>query len=249
MAAPEVLAQIIALHNEIITAARTSLEKAVRLGELLTDIKTSLKHGDWLLWMQKNLPFSDQTARNYIRIWEKRDDPKFKTVLNLTDAYRLLSEGDRPSDLIAKLPDAETPHHHRRLGSRLPPKPGECLMGHVSNNFTSYQIDIMPHRQDGYYFVNVISTDAGVIDGPGTLDGTKKAIHKDWVERTVRQLVGDLADSIEWYAAGEMELRWEYNEFMFFSHQAYVDEVILGKPRFPAKPTKKNEVHHAANQP
>ena len=87
------LAEVLSLHQALIADARMTLQKAIRIGELLTGIKASLKHGDWLPWVEKNLPFSDQTGRNYIRLWEKRDDPKFKTVLNFRDAYRLLSGG------------------------------------------------------------------------------------------------------------------------------------------------------------
>jgi hypothetical protein len=51
----------------------------------------SLKHGEWLLWVEKNLPFSRQTADNYRRAFENR--AKLLTVGNLTEGYRLLSGG------------------------------------------------------------------------------------------------------------------------------------------------------------
>ena len=65
------------------------------LGELLTEIKGSLKHGDWLPWIEKNLPFDERTARRYIGVFQIRDKLKSDTMsdLQLTDIYRLLSSG------------------------------------------------------------------------------------------------------------------------------------------------------------
>jgi 5-methylcytosine-specific restriction endonuclease McrA len=88
--------EIIALHGEIITAARTSLDKAVRIGELLVEQKARLHHGRWLPWIKEHLPFSQQTASNYIRVYSNR--AKLPTVgnLELTDAYRLLAAPAEP---------------------------------------------------------------------------------------------------------------------------------------------------------
>jgi DUF3102 family protein len=81
--------EITRLHGEILAAAKMSLEKAIKIGELLSRVRASRK-GKWLAWIKNSVPFSDQTARNYIRVYERRDDPKFKNVLNLSDAYSLL---------------------------------------------------------------------------------------------------------------------------------------------------------------
>jgi hypothetical protein len=93
---PSIVSEIASLHGEILTAARTSLDKAIRIGELLAGIKADLAHGQWLPWLTAHVPFSDQTARNYIRVYEHRDDPKFKTLLNLADVYRLLAAPPEP---------------------------------------------------------------------------------------------------------------------------------------------------------
>ena len=46
------------LHNEIIGHLKTSLEKAIRIGELLSEQKDSLKHGEFIPWIKDNLPFA-----------------------------------------------------------------------------------------------------------------------------------------------------------------------------------------------
>ena len=101
--------QIGTLHQSIIDSAKSCLETAKEIGGMLVEIKAEMDHGDWLPWL-KNLPFSDQTARNYMRIFEHRDDPKFKTVLNLADAYRLLAgESEASKRTIPQPPTRQTP--------------------------------------------------------------------------------------------------------------------------------------------
>jgi hypothetical protein len=83
--------EILRLQGELFDAARTSLPKAIRIGELLVQIRQALPHGQWKRHLEENFEFSDQTARNWMRLWERRDDSKIKNILNLTDAYRLLA--------------------------------------------------------------------------------------------------------------------------------------------------------------
>ena len=64
-------AEIIQLHNEIIGHLKSSLEKAIRIGEILTDQKQDLKHGAFIPWVRSNPPFSDRTARNYMNVYRK----------------------------------------------------------------------------------------------------------------------------------------------------------------------------------
>jgi len=80
------------LYNEIAGHLRQSLEKAIRIGELLVEQKKSLKHGEFTPWIEGNLPFTDRTARNYMRLFNERDSIKTETVSDLTSAYRLLAE-------------------------------------------------------------------------------------------------------------------------------------------------------------
>src|SRR2546427_7821935 len=85
-----VVKEIVKLHDEILTAARTSLSKAIRIGELLSRVRASRK-GKWLKWLDENAPFTRQTASNYIRCFERRADLECKNVLHLSDAYAFLA--------------------------------------------------------------------------------------------------------------------------------------------------------------
>jgi hypothetical protein len=84
-------AEIIRLHNEICQYGKMTIDKAIRAGELLSEIKKSVGHGNWIPWVKENLPFNRQTAANYIRVFYGRDDLKCTTVVHLTGAYRVFS--------------------------------------------------------------------------------------------------------------------------------------------------------------
>lgn len=93
---PNTLAQTSAdeirkLHGELLEAARTTLDKAIRIGQLLKGVRASLAHGEWLPWCERNLPFTARTASNYVRVFEDRDRLKSETVSDLTDAYAFLA--------------------------------------------------------------------------------------------------------------------------------------------------------------
>jgi len=91
------------LHDKLTGLARTSLEKAIEIGDLLTRQKAELKHGQWLPWCAENLEFSKNTVSRYMGVYLNRE--KLPTVgnLELTEAYRLLSQpaevgGDTETD-------------------------------------------------------------------------------------------------------------------------------------------------------
>lgn len=105
--------EITALHLEIMGYLKQSLEKAIRIGELLTEQKKSLGHGEFTPWIKANLPFTARTARNYMRVFKERDRLKTETVSDLTSAYQLISgptSGDVVSEAQASLRKAEGCH-------------------------------------------------------------------------------------------------------------------------------------------
>ena len=79
------------LHSEIMNSLRMSLKKGIRIGELLNEQKEKLKHGEFTAWVNNNLPFTDRTARNYMRLFQERDKLKTETVSGLRDAYHLIA--------------------------------------------------------------------------------------------------------------------------------------------------------------
>jgi hypothetical protein len=83
--------RIVTLHNEIVGYLKTSLEKAIEIGGLLTEHKETLAHGEFTPWINTNLPFTDRTAQNYMRLYRERDRLKTESVSDLKSAYKLLA--------------------------------------------------------------------------------------------------------------------------------------------------------------
>ena len=95
--------QITKLHGEIIGHLSLSLSKAIKIGELLTEQKESLKHGEWGPWIEANLSFTSRTVRSYMRLHRERDSLKTETVSDLTGAYKFL--GSERSSFIPNVWD------------------------------------------------------------------------------------------------------------------------------------------------
>ena len=81
--------EIIRLHSEIEASLRTTLAKAIRIGQLLSEKKTTLKHGEYLPYV-RTLPFSERTARMYVSVYKRQDELKSAKVADLSNAYQFL---------------------------------------------------------------------------------------------------------------------------------------------------------------
>src|SRR6266404_1444826 len=103
-----VAVEINKLHSEICGYARITIGKAIRIGGLLAEQKSKCKHGEWLPWIEANIQFTDRTARNYMRVYERRDLVKMETISDLTGVYKLL--GENKDDL----PDFKSEEGQRR---------------------------------------------------------------------------------------------------------------------------------------
>jgi hypothetical protein len=90
------------LHEEIGEALRTTLPKAIRVGELLAEQKAECKHGEWLPWCKENLPFSERTAQDYMRFYGRRAELKTATVADLPAARKLLTASKPQKTKVAQ---------------------------------------------------------------------------------------------------------------------------------------------------
>jgi hypothetical protein len=98
-------AEVNRLHGEICDTARTTVEKAIRIGQLLAEQKGHLKHGEWLPWLDANVTFTDRTARNYLRVFENREQLKLENVSDLAGAYAAMLPQKAAESLQAAPPD------------------------------------------------------------------------------------------------------------------------------------------------
>ena len=55
------------LHKEAMKKAVNAIQDVIRCGNLLVEVKASLKHGEWADWVEAHLVFSVRTAQMYIK--------------------------------------------------------------------------------------------------------------------------------------------------------------------------------------
>jgi hypothetical protein len=93
-------------------------EKVISIGWSLAEVRNQAEHGEWLRWLNTELGWSDQTARNFINVYELSRDPKAKRVLDLSlplrDLY-LLAAPSTPSEALERVAErieaGEEPSH------------------------------------------------------------------------------------------------------------------------------------------
>jgi DNA N-6-adenine-methyltransferase (Dam)/Protein of unknown function (DUF3102) len=58
-------------------------ENIIEIGRHLVEVRDRIDHGEWLAWINAEFHWSDQTARNFIHVYELSLDPNSKRVLDL----------------------------------------------------------------------------------------------------------------------------------------------------------------------
>jgi hypothetical protein len=75
---------ILAEHARAIhELAKRTREDIIAIGRHLAEARDQVAHGAWLAWIEAEFGWSDQTARNFIHVYEFSRDPKSKPVLDL----------------------------------------------------------------------------------------------------------------------------------------------------------------------
>lgn len=98
--------EIVKLHQGIMASARRSVQDAIRIGQILSDQKEVLEHGQFLPWVE-TLPFSDKTSEKYMALFKYSN--KIEASSNLQEAYKQIesieaherrTEEERKRDMI-----------------------------------------------------------------------------------------------------------------------------------------------------
>ena len=90
------------LYAAVLAHGHDSCAKALQIGDVLTGIKESLEHGQWLPWLSTNLPeITPRTVQNCMRVWKNRELIKNESnsylVENLTAALGAISKQEKNS--------------------------------------------------------------------------------------------------------------------------------------------------------
>lgn len=96
--------EIESLHGEIESALKVCLDKAIRIGLLLTEAKESLQHGEFGAWVDENLSFSMRTAQRYMKVYQRRNE--LEGCDTVTDAYRMIEAPKNDTVSHLDIPDS-----------------------------------------------------------------------------------------------------------------------------------------------
>lgn len=95
------LDEFLKLHAEISNLMVAGLDRALRAGKLLAEIKESLKHGQWLPWLKENVPVDERTVQRYMLVHRHRDRIKNDKMTDLFSALKLI-QNLKEFDKVAK---------------------------------------------------------------------------------------------------------------------------------------------------
>ena len=56
-------------HKILTEGLKKSVKLAVQIGQLLTEAKDKLEHGQFIEWVNNNCLFTDRTAENYMKLY------------------------------------------------------------------------------------------------------------------------------------------------------------------------------------
>lgn len=101
--------RIKAEHVACQNALRTGVAHAIECGRLLIEAKAKVSHGEWLPWLLENVPFSERSARGYMRLYRelpKLDEPNRQRIadMSLSEALRELADHHSPKPETGKVP-------------------------------------------------------------------------------------------------------------------------------------------------
>jgi hypothetical protein len=95
----EITSEVNRLNAEIANLSQSNLDKAIRTGELLTEVKIQVGHGDWRMWIANNLSFSWRTAARYMALFIHKAD--LKGIKTMREAQALITVHQKEKGLDA----------------------------------------------------------------------------------------------------------------------------------------------------
>jgi N6-adenosine-specific RNA methylase IME4 len=96
----DVAFQINREHELFESSMKSSIEHAIRCGELLAEQKAKLKHGEWIPWVEKNCEFTRVHAARYLKIAANVTRVlHFDSGASLRGVLKLLAKNEREENI------------------------------------------------------------------------------------------------------------------------------------------------------
>ena len=106
----DLMAAINREHCGTIRAAKTTLDHAMRCGDLLAAAKAKVPHGGWGSWIVENTDFTTRTASNYMKLASNRKSiSEMDHGGGVVDVIKLLNQADSPPAPSSAPPPSSAP--------------------------------------------------------------------------------------------------------------------------------------------
>lgn len=79
------------ITREILDAKRQAGENILTIGRGLIEAKSLLSHGEWLIWLEERVDFSERAAQRFMRLAREYSNPTALSDLGATKALMLLA--------------------------------------------------------------------------------------------------------------------------------------------------------------
>lgn len=79
------------ITREILDAKRQAGENILTIGRGLIEAKSFLSHGEWLIWLEERVDFSERAAQRFMRLAREYSNPTALSDLGATKALMLLA--------------------------------------------------------------------------------------------------------------------------------------------------------------
>jgi hypothetical protein len=94
----DLVREINAEHGHVETYKHSTIQHAIRCGELLVEMKQRVGHGNWLAWVQEHFEASERTARNYMEIAKSAAVADSHDDTTMRSALRALTSRSQPKE-------------------------------------------------------------------------------------------------------------------------------------------------------
>lgn len=98
------------------SALKMSVQKAIRIGELLTEQKEIVGHGLFLSWLKDNIDISERSAQMYMKLFSYKD--KTAEIADLQSAYRQIETIEAQAKLTKEERERKMISQFKRTGTK-----------------------------------------------------------------------------------------------------------------------------------
>lgn len=167
------------LHGLAGARAAEAIEYARQAGQLLLKVKASLKHGEWLPWLEKNVSVSPRQAQRYIAVADGRTVPVRELVTGKGAEIAPIQKGaigdngPLKSDTVSHLTETIGP-------TAFVPEQDLCYIALMDDEST-YLVE-PASQHPGFFFVSRLVPDQEYCDC------TRRPIRADWVDAQLKIL-------------------------------------------------------------